>query len=196
MSDKTKFTINGIEFTLTNRHVQTEDYSGKPLEVPTLRMNHSAAASVIKQYVKKIHPNVTCYVSSDSFSMGNSVDVHLTDERGNPAPKEVIKDVDSFGNLFVYGSFNSMEDIYEHRADRDFVTPEGYLVDASLKWLTVTDKPKHSTLPDVYRMLSNMTSPDCTYVFGQCDVKTAVQHAMRFGATKANCEKAIMMMAQ
>jgi len=193
-SNKTQFTIEGMSFSLTNRHVNTTSYDGTPLEQTQLKMNHSAAASVIKQYVKKQYPTVTCFVSSSSFSMGNSVDVHLTDEFGNPAPKEVLSDVKSFGNLFVYGSFNSMEDIYEHKSNRDFNTPEGYRIDAGVKWLTVTGKPKHASLPDVYRMLSDMTSADCTYVFGQVDIPTAVQHAISFGASIKNCDKAIEMM--
>jgi len=64
-----------------------------------------------------------------------------------------------------------------------------------VKYLFVNNYPKHATLPDVYRMLSQMTSEDSPYVFGQVDLETAVQHAMSFGATQKNCEKAIAMMA-
>ena len=57
---------------------------------------------------KKTYPQATVYTSSDSYSMGNSVNVHLTDEKGNPMPKEIIEDVKRFGEQFVYGSFNGM----------------------------------------------------------------------------------------
>ena len=194
MSSKTKFTINGIEFQIANRHVQTTDWNGNKLDTPSIRMSHSASSSIIKQYVKKQYPQITCGVSSSSYSMGCSVDVYLTDVYGNPAPQEVKEDVKAFGNQFVYGSFNGMIDMYEHREDRDFVTPEGYLIDASLKYLFVNTRPKHASLQDVYQMLKNMLSVDCTYVFGQCTLEQATQHIQSFGGSLKNIEKAIVML--
>ena len=196
MSNKTKFTINGIKFQLADRHVRTTDWNGEKLENPTIRMSHSASASVIKQYVKNQYPEVTCAVSSSSYSGGCSVDVYLTDVYGNPAAQEIKDDVKAFGNQFVYGSFNGMIDMYEQREERDLLTPEGYTVDASLKYLFVNTRPKHASLQDVYQMLKNMLSVDCTYVFGQCDLKQATKHIESFGGSLKNIEKAILMMAE
>jgi len=193
MKNKTKFTINEIEFTLVNRHVRTEDYSGNKLAQPVLYMSHAAAASVVKQYVSKRYPEVTCSVSSDSFSGGNSVDVYLSDERGNPVADEIRKDVDSFGHLFVYGHFNGMEDMYEYNQNGDYVTPEGYRVDASVKYLSVNARAKHASLPDVYRMLVQMSSVDSPYVFGQLTMEGAIARAKSYGATDKHIAKALEM---
>lgn len=104
MANKVTFQFQGETYSLPMKHVQTTSYNGEPLEKPILRINQVAAASMIKQYVKKNHPQATCYTGSDSYSMGNSVNVHLTNEYGEPMPKEVIQDVEAFGEQFVYGS--------------------------------------------------------------------------------------------
>ena len=196
MKNKIKFTINGLEFNLAERHVHQSDYRGNPLAQPKLYMSHAASASVIKQYVSMTYPAVTCQVSSSSFAGGNSVDVYLSDERGNTVAPEIKKDVDSFGHLFVYGHFNGMEDMYEYRPDRDFVTPEGYMIDASLKYLSVNNKPKHASLPSVYRMITDMMSADSTYSFGQQDAEGAIKWAKSFGATDKLVVKAFEMIQE
>jgi hypothetical protein len=194
MTKKINFQLEGITFQVSDKHLQTTNWNGGLLEKPVLRINQTAAANIIKQYVKKTYPQATVYTSSDSYSMGNSVNVYLTDEKGNPMPKEMIQDVNRFGEQFVYGSFNGMIDMYEIKEGRR--SDNGtYDIDMGVKYLFVNDRPKHATLPDVYRMLSQMTSEDCPYVFGQVDLETAVRHAMSFGATQKNCEKAIAMMA-
>ena len=194
MANKINFQLEGITFQISDKHLQTQNWNGGLLEKPILRINQTAAANIIKQYVKKTYPQATVYTGSDSYSGGNSVQVHLTDEKGNPMPKEIIEDVKRFGEQFVYGSFNGMIDMYEIKESRR--SDNGaYDIDMGVKYLFVNNYPKHATLPDVYRMLSQMTSEDSPYVFGQVDLETAVQHAMSFGATQKNCEKAIAMMA-
>tara|TARA_R110000803_G_scaffold15396_6_gene42651 strand:- start:6773 stop:7375 length:603 start_codon:yes stop_codon:yes gene_type:complete len=196
MKNKTQFTINGIKFNLANRFVRTTDFYGKPLKNPKLRMDHAAVSSIIKQYAKQQHPGVTCMTSSDSFSMGNSCSVYLTDERGRHASDEVMSDVKSFGGQFVYGSFNGMIDMYEHNEAGDIMTPEGYEIDASLKYFHVTDRPKHASLPSVYKMLTEMMSEECPYIFGQQDFEGAVKHAKSFGASDKHIAKVVDMIIE
>ena len=196
MSNKVQFQLQGVEYSLPVKHLETTYYNGGLREKPILRINQTAAANIIKQYVKKTFPQATVYTGSDSYSMGNSVNVYLTDERGNPMPKEVLNNVKDFAEQFVYGSFNGMIDMYEMKEGGRVSDNGAFDIEMGVKYMFVNDRPKHATLPDVYRMLRNMTSEDCTYIFGQVDLETAIGHAMSFGATKRNCEKAIAMMAE
>ena len=196
MSNKVQFQLQGVAYSLPVKHLETTYYNGGLREKPILRINQAAGANIIKQYVKKTFPQATVYTSSDSYSMGNSVNIYLTDERGNPMPKEILDDVKSFAEQFVYGSFNGMIDMYEMKEGGRVSDNGAFDIEMGVKYMFVNDRPKHATLPDVYRMLSNMTSEDCTYIFGQVDLETAIGHAMSFGATKRNCEKAIAMMVE
>lgn len=191
MTNKTKFTINELEFTLVNRHVRTTDYQGNKYTNPVIYMSHAAAASVIKQYVSKRYPEVTCSVSSSSFSGGNSVHVYLSDERGNAPAPEIKTDVYDFAHQFVYGRFDGMTDMYEYNQKGDYITIEGYRIDASVKYITVSARAKHASVPDTYRMLTEMTSVNCPYIFGRLGMEAAIQQAKSFGATDKNIAKAI-----
>jgi len=87
---KFKFELNGMTFQLPIKSVQTTDYQGNKIE-PVINMNQSETASVIKQYVKKMYPEVVVSSTSSSFSMGNSVSVYLSDERGERFVKRLLK---------------------------------------------------------------------------------------------------------
>ena len=113
MSKKFKFKLDGMEFNLPNKHLRAKDWYGNDIK-PEISINQSAASNLLKQYVKKKFPNVTVSVSSSSFSMGNSCDVYISDEVGNPVDKSIIEDVKSWGDQFVYGKFNGMIDMYEY----------------------------------------------------------------------------------
>jgi hypothetical protein len=67
---------------------------------------HAAAAAAIRKELKAKFPLVTFKVTSQCFSMGNSVHVSWVD---GPLDKEV----DAIINQYQYGDFNGMEDIYE-----------------------------------------------------------------------------------
>ena len=105
MSKKFKFKLDGMEFSLPNKHLRTTDWNGNPIK-PEISINHSAASNLLKQYVKIKFPNVVVSVSSSTFAGGNSCDVYISDEVGNPVDKSIIEDVKSWGDQFVYGKFN------------------------------------------------------------------------------------------
>jgi len=191
MNKKFKFQLNGMTFELPTKHIQTEDWSGKKLEKPIIRMNQTATASVCKQYVKKMYPKVTVSVSSDSFSMGNSVSVYLSDEMGNEIDKNIVEDVNRFGRQFVYGYFDGMTDMYEH-VSKENQTDSGTQIDAGTKFLHVTNGPKHASLPDVCRMLREMTTTE-NYVFGKLGIAEAIEKAKYFGANENNINKALKL---
>ena len=189
---KFKFELNGMTFQLPIKSVQTTDYQGNKIK-PIIRMNHAPTASVIKQYVKKMYPEVVVSSTSSSFSMGNSVSVYLSDERGAEVRKEIVEDVQAFGNQFVYGKFNGMEDMYEHHS-KENATDSGTQIDAGTKFLHVQNRPKHASLPDVVRMLCEMTTTE-NYVFGKLSITEAVKKAKDFGANENNINKALKLMA-
>jgi len=69
--------------------------------------SHARAAKNMKKELKQAYPHIKFSVTSDSFSMGNSISVSWTD--GAPA-SEIKKITDKY----QYGSFNGMDDIYEN----------------------------------------------------------------------------------
>lgn len=190
---KFKFQLNGMTFELPTKHIQTTNWSGEKLEKPIIRMNQTATAAVVKQYVKKMYPNVVVSATSDSFSMGNSVSIYISDEVGNEVDNNIISDVQAFGSQFVYGKFNGMIDMYEH-SDKDMETDSGTQIDAGTKFLSVTNRPKHASLPDVVRMLCEMTQTE-NYVFGKLSITEAIKKAKYFGANDNNINKALKLMA-
>ena len=193
MSKKFKFQLNGMTFELPMKHVQTKDYYGKEIE-PTIRMNQTATASVVKQYVKKMYPNVVVSATSDSFSMGNSVSVYISDEVGNEVDSAIISDVDSFGKQFVYGKFNGMIDMYEFRDGTVEATDSGTKMEAGTKYLHVQNRPKFCSLPDICRMLREMTQTE-NYVFGKISIEKAIEQVKGYGATENNIQKALKLLA-
>jgi len=190
---KFKFQLNGMTFELPTKHIQTTTWNGEKLEKPIIRMNQTATAAVCKQYVKKMYPQVTVSVSSDSFSMGNSVSIYISDEKGNEVDNNIISDVQAFGSQFVYGKFNGMIDMYEYSGS-DIQSDSGTKIDAGTKFLHVQNRPKHASLPDVCRMLCEMTTTE-NYVFGKLSITEAVKKAKDFGANENNINKALKLMA-
>ena len=182
MNKKINITIAGIRFQVSEKFVNGS----------TIRMNHVAAANLVKQYVKARYPQITVSSKSDSFSMGNSVDVYLSDAMGQPVDGAIAKDVQAFGDQFVYGRFDGMTDMYEYTRG-DFAI-DGYTIDPGVKYLTVQNRAQHGSLPDTVRMLVDMTTTE-RYNFGQVDLETAIRHAKRFGASDVNIQKAIQLMA-
>jgi len=191
MSKKFKFQLNGMTFELPMKHVQTKDYYGKEIQ-PTIRMNQAATAAVVKQYVKKMYPEVVVSATSSSFSMGNSVSVYISDEVGNEVNKSIISDVDSFGQQFVYGKFNGMIDMYEFRDGTAEATDSGTKMEAGTKFLSVQNRPKFCSVPDICRMLREMTQTE-NYVFGKISVEKAIEQIKGYGASDNNINKALAL---
>ena len=189
---KFKFELNGMTFQLPIKSVQTTDYQGNKIK-PIIRMNHAPTASVIKQYVKKMYPEVVVSSTSSSFSMGNSVSVYLSDERGAEVRKEIVEDVQAFGNQFVYGKFNGMEDMYEHHS-KENQTMSGTQIDAGTKFLHIQNRPKFCSVPDICRMIEGMTVK-AEYVFGNVSLEKAIEQIKGYGASDNNIQKALKLLA-
>ena len=191
-SKKFKFQLNGLTFELPNKHLQTKDWNGNPTK-PIIRMNQTATASVVKQYVKKMYPNVVVNATSSSFSMGNSVSVYISDEVGNEVDKNIISDVQAFGNQFAYGKFNGMIDMYEHHS-KENQTMSGTQIDAGTKFLHIQNRPKFCSVPDICRMIEGMTVK-AEYVFGNVSLEKAIEQIKGYGASDNNIQKALKLLA-
>lgn len=70
--------------------------------------NHAAAAKQVRVWLKS--KNIPASVTCESYSMGSSLRVIVTDL--NPEDCKMVKE---FADQYQYGDFNSMEDIYEYR---------------------------------------------------------------------------------
>jgi hypothetical protein len=72
-----------------------------------MKTNQAQAAAQIRKQLKAL--GIPARVKSKGFSMGDSVDVYLTD-----ATPEVVAQVKELTAPYQYGNFNGMEDIYEY----------------------------------------------------------------------------------
>jgi len=190
MSKKFKFNLNGMTFNLPTKHLRTKDWNGNDIK-PEISINHSAGSNLLKQYVKQKYPNVVVSVSSSTFSMGNSVDVYISDEVGNEVDKSIIDDVKSFGSQFVYGKFNGMIDMYESK-ECGAVSESGTTITGNIKYLSVNNRPKFCSLPDIVRMLREMTTTE-NYVYGMISIEKAIENVKGYGATEGNINKALKL---
>lgn len=190
MSKKIKFVLSGIEFQLDEKFLKTKDYYGKPFSKPQIRIDHVAGANVVKQYVKKKYPNVVVSSSSSSFSMGNSVSIYISDEYGREVDDKIITNVSAFGNLFRYGRFNGMIDMYEMNSN-EVKTDNGTEIDLGVKYIHVTNRPKFCTVPDIVRMINDMMNGQ--YVFGKVSLEKAIEEVKGYGGTETNINKALKL---
>jgi len=188
---KFNFEYKGMMFELPIKFLKRTDWNGNSLPTPHIDMNQVASASVIKQYVKKVYPQVTVSAKSRSFSMGCSTDIYISDEIGQSVDEEIINDVQSFGSPFVYGYFNSMEDMYE-MSSSDVSTDNKTTIKAGTKFLSVVNKAQFCSLPDVARMLIDITTTE-RYTFGKLSVEKAIKQVKSWGATDNNISKALKL---
>lgn len=70
------------------------------------KSEHALCAQEIRKLLKKFWPNTKFSVTSESYSMGNSVSINWTDGPTYKSVKELV-------NMYQYGNFNSMEDCYD-----------------------------------------------------------------------------------
>lgn len=82
--------------------------------------SHAGAAAAIKAELTALYPGIKFSCTSDSFSMGDSVHVKWTDGPTDEEVNNVIK-------KYQYGSFNGMEDIYEHTNSRNDIPQSKYV---------------------------------------------------------------------
>jgi len=107
-----KVSIGGTIYQINEKAFRNTGYNKEPI-TPYFYVSHAAAGQLVKQFVKKNYPNVECRVSSSSFAGGNSLDVHVCNPDGTPIPNAQFEAINNFANLFEYGRYDGMHDIYE-----------------------------------------------------------------------------------
>ena len=80
-------------------------------------------AKAIKQELKKAYPNIVFKVTSENFSMGDSVGARWVDGPTEKAVREIT-------DKYQYGHFNGMEDIYEDSNRNDDIPQAKYVTAA------------------------------------------------------------------
>lgn len=183
MNNKLKIQILDVELEISNKF----------LSGTKIYMNHAATANAVKQYVKKRFPSVVVSVNSSTFAGGNSVDIYLSDKYGRPVYDEIAREIKTFGDLFVYGKFDGMNDIYEYY-NSSFQVGE-YTIDAGVKYLHVNNRPRHGSVESTLQSLIAMTQTN-DYVFGQVSLQEAIGHCRRFGIKQDTIDKSLKMYSQ
>lgn len=81
---------------------------------------HAQAAKLIRTELKKAFPEIKFYVTSESYSGGNSVSIEYID---GPTQKQIQEIVDKY----EYGHFDGMYDIYEYSNNRNDIPQVKYV---------------------------------------------------------------------
>jgi len=85
-----------------------------------MKSSQSQVAAIIRKELKKF--GISAKVTSKGYSMGDSVNVSVTDQ-----PPWVVAKIRDFCEPFQYGHFNGMEDIYEYSNSREDIPQTKYL---------------------------------------------------------------------
>ena len=85
-----------------------------------MKSSQAQAAAAIKKDLKKHFPNIKFKVKSERFAGGNSVDVSWVNG-------PVVSFIDDIIKKYQYGSFNSMEDMYEYNNTNDAIPQAKYV---------------------------------------------------------------------
>lgn len=100
----------------------------------------ATAADVIRQILKKKYPDIKVWVTSDTFSMGDSIDVNI-----NCAPAEVYKEIEGLCNKFQDGHFDGMTDMYNHNGTGIYVEYAQKSYELGAKYVKCANYPKYGT---------------------------------------------------
>jgi hypothetical protein len=124
---------------------RTQEYKAEQKQKNKGKLTGAAAcAAAIRQELKEKYPGVKFSVTSETFSMGNSVSVDWTD-----GPE--YEEIESIVEGYQYGHFNGMEDIYEYKENRDPDKP-------SAKY---THTNKHFSEAEIERLKAELEKLEC-----------------------------------
>ena len=118
-------------------------------------VSHAEASSLVRQFAKKFFPQYVVKTSSDSFANGNSLDVYVCTKLGGQVPEGDFKQISDFANMWEYGRFNGMYDIYEDYESSGAVTDNGNPVEAGVKYVHVNHRPRFGTVEAILNEVLN-----------------------------------------
>ena len=140
-----------------------------------LSIGPTEAGQMTKQFVKNLNKNYLCKVKASWFSGGNSLDVHVTNQDGSEIPTEDFNTIKSFVQLWKYGTFNGMIDMYEHEG-ANYKTDNGNDLEGNCKYVAVNNRPQFGTVEWIVNEVKNIgrTLEDTTkYVSNQKVIQKA-----------------------
>lgn len=149
MSNKIKIQIQNEVYELTEKAIR--NYNGTPF----IYVSHVAAGSLVRQFAKKFFPQYVVRVSSDSFSGGNSLDVYVSTKTGAGVPQQDFEKISNFANLWEYGKFNGMYDIYEDYEESGAISDNGTKIEAGVKYVHVHNRPRFGTVESILNEVLN-----------------------------------------
>lgn len=132
--------INGQNFEVPTTAIRTKTYGSNSGE-KYIYINAPIAGSLVKQFVKMNYSGVMCSVKSDSFSGGNSLRINLYTKMGASVDSQIAYEVEKFANLWEYGKWNGMYDIYEDYENSGSVCGlTGMVLEAWVKYVFVDNQ--------------------------------------------------------
>jgi hypothetical protein len=143
----TKFSvsINGSTYELPLKAIRTKTY-GPNKGSKYVYVNPPVAGLLVKQFVKRNFPNVLCRVVSDSFSGGNSLRVYVSTKLGAPIDSQSFKTISDFVDMWEYGKFNGMIDMYESYENSGTISDNGLELEAGVKYAFTENQPRFGTV--------------------------------------------------
>ena len=146
---KIKIQIQGEIYELPQKAIKT--WGGKT----RIYVSHAEASLLVRQFAKKFFPQYVVKVSSDSFANGNSLDVYVSTPTGGQVNEVDFKQISSFANLWEYGRFDGMYDIYENYEKSGVITDNGNEVEAGVKYVHVNNRPRFGTVEAILNEVLN-----------------------------------------
>lgn len=168
---KFNFRFAANNFALPQKDIRTTDWYGNSI-TPIIEARPPIAGKLIKQFVKANYPGVVCAVKSDSFSMGNSLDVWVCHSDGSPIAEEAFEAIRSFTETFVYGRFNGYEDYYEHHRT-ELRTECGVEIKQDVKYAHTNNSPRWGSVEAAVRDFVNGGQEACEETMNYADFTAA-----------------------
>jgi hypothetical protein len=149
MNKKIKIQIQNETYELTEKALR--GYGGKT----KIYISHAEASSLVRQFAKKFFPQYVVKVSSSSFAGGNSLDVYVSTKTGGQVPPAAFEKISQFANLWEYGKFDGMYDIYESYENSGAISDNGTEIQAGVKYVHVNNRPRFGTVEAILNEVLN-----------------------------------------
>ena len=142
---KLSVSFGGSTYELPTKALRTKTY-GSDKGSKYVYVNPPVAGLLVKQFVKRNFPNVLCRVVSESFANGNSLRVYVSTKLGAPVDSQTYKTISDFVNMWEYGKFNGMIDMYEDYENSGVVSDGGLELEAGVKYAFTDNQPRFGTV--------------------------------------------------
>jgi len=146
--------FQGIRYNVRKTALRTYTY-GENEGQKYLEIGPTEGGQMTKQYVKQLNKEYLCKVNAEHFSMGNSLSVWVTMKDGSPIPQEDFEKITDFVEMFEYGRFNGMIDMYETRK-ATYQTDNGNYVEGGCKYTHVNNYPRFGTVEWIVNEVKNV----------------------------------------